>query len=519
MRTSTKVIIIGAGPTGLMAACQLARFNVEFIIIDKKSGPTAESRAMIVTPRSMEIYQQMGLADALLVKSKTIPDLSIFIDGREKASFNLAGAGNAISHFPAFQAFEQFKNEKLLYDSLTAGGHEVIWETEFQSLEQHGNMVTVETLRSIGGTTKPSTFHAEYLLACDGSSSPVRHALKLKFAGGTYQNKFFVADAKINWQQSSKRLIATPGRNNFCAFFPMYGDSSYRILGTLPKSYKNRTVTKFNDLRPVVHAAAKIPMQIEQVNWFSIYQLHHRCINQFRVKNCFLLGDAAHIHSPAGGQGMNTGLQDAHNLAWKLALVASGKAGDGLLDFYHEERFPFAKWLLKFTDRVFAFMTGENLIRHAIRKYLLPIALNHFANLAPVQKRIFMVLSQLGYRYKKNAERGSLHTRQEIKFRPGDRCPFVYTMDADMLQNNYQFLDVPQFVLFVIGDFANGPEPVIPEGWKKTVKVVHLGLNIQWKNLGVMQPLILLIRPDQFIAMIADHNGAEHISNYFDSLI
>jgi 2-polyprenyl-6-methoxyphenol hydroxylase-like FAD-dependent oxidoreductase len=344
----TKVIIIGAGPTGLMAACQLARFDCDFIIIDQKAGPTRESRAMIVTLRSLEIYQQLGLISELLIKSKPIPDLSLFIDGRQRAGFSLKDAGKSLTAFPEFQAFEQCKNEQLLNRHLQDSGRRVCWNATFKSLQQQGNKIIVQALQANGGTVMPVTIEADYLLACDGASSPVRHALRIDFHGKTYQNKFFVADVHINWRHPAKQIIAAPARHNFCAFFPMFGDHAYRILGTLPKSFHNRTINNFADLRPVISQAAKIPMRIGQVNWLSIYHLHHRCIQNFRNGNCFLLGDAAHIHSPAGGQGMNTGLQDAHNLAWKLALVSSQQAGNRLLDTYHAERHPFALWLLKF---------------------------------------------------------------------------------------------------------------------------------------------------------------------------
>jgi 2-polyprenyl-6-methoxyphenol hydroxylase-like FAD-dependent oxidoreductase len=512
----TKIIIIGAGPTGLMAACQLARFDCDFIIIDQKAGPTRESRAMIVTPRSLEIYQQLGLLQDLLKKSKPIPDLSLFIDGRQRAGFNLAEAGKKLSAYPEFQAFEQFKNEQLLYRDLQDSGRQVIWNTAFKSLQQQENKVIVQALQTNGGTVMPVVFEADYLLACDGASSPVRHALQIDFRGGTYQNKFFVADAKINWQQSPKRIIATPARHNFCAFFPMYGDNAYRILGTLPKNFRNQTIKNFNALRPVICKAARLPMQIEHVNWFSIYQLHHRCVQNFRKGNCFLLGDAAHVHSPAGGQGMNTGLQDAHNLGWKLALVTRQQAGNPLLATYHAERYPFARWLLKFTDRLFQFMTGSSWLHHSLRKYGLPFFFERLSAKPAIREKIFRTLSQLWYSHPPGPATFQ-QTSQKIKFKNGERCPYLPVEIAGEVLSTYQLLGEPCFVLFCIGKQTDLAEMILAEEWLPQVKIINLPLDTGWREVGVEKDLMLLIRPDQFITLIADEISPELLRSYFGS--
>jgi 2-polyprenyl-6-methoxyphenol hydroxylase-like FAD-dependent oxidoreductase len=510
----TKIIIIGAGPTGLMAACQLARFDCEPVIIDKKTSPTVESRAMLLTPRSMEIYQQMGLGKDILNNSKPIPELSVIIGGRNKASFNISDAGKALTDFPEFMSFEQFKNERLLNQFLEQTGREVRWNTEFKSLKQQGNEVIVQAIRSINGVKTRITITADFLLACDGASSPVRHALQMDFKGGTYQTQFFVADVKINWRQPSRRLIATPGRNNFCAFFPMYGDNWYRILGTLPKGSGAGKIIGFDELRPLIADASSIPMHIEHVNWFSVYRLHHRCMERFRNKNCFFLGDAAHIHSPAGGQGMNTGLQDAHNLAWKLALVTRGKASAHLLDTYHNERYPFAQWLLRFTDRLFEFMTANDLFHHLVRKYLLPFFFNRLSAKPSIKKKIFMTLSQLWYSNPPGPAKFQ-RTSQKLKFRTGDRCPYVMVNAGCEAESIYEQLKTPAFVLLMIGDFAEISEKQLPLEWVTLTKVIKLPLDLQWQKLGVSKNLTLLIRPDQYIGLIADELATDLLTDYF----
>lgn len=509
----TQVIIIGAGPTGLMAACQLARFNVDFIIIDTKPAPTHESRAMLVTARSMEIYQQMGLVDAVLQQGQMIGKFSIYMNGREKATLETVDAGNGLTDFPNLQAFEQFKNEELLYEQLKATGRDVLWRTSLVSFEQHEDHV-VANLYDKSDPFRKISIKASYLLACDGSSSLVRQQLGLSFEGGTYQNKFFVADVQLNWQQPANKLIASLSRANFCAFFPMYGNNNYRILGTLPESFAGNENVSFDDLKDVINANVKLPLGIEKLNWFSVYKLHHRCVDKFRVNRCFLLGDAAHIHSPAGGQGMNTGLQDAHNLAWKLALVLQGVADDKLIDTYHDERYPFAQWLMKFTDKIFAFMTSCNWFLYQLRTYVMPNILRLILSTKWISKRIFRILSQIWYSYRKSPL--SLQfIKQKLKFSAGDRCPYVMTEIDGKLQSIYHLLTEPKFHLLCIG--SNEYDSQIPDHLTAYIKVVNLPLNESWGKLGVQSGLYLLIRPDNYIGLLSDEMSPALITGYFDT--
>ena len=509
----TQVIIIGAGPTGLMAACQLARFNVDFIIIDTKPAPTHESRAMLVTARSMEIYQQMGLADTVFEQGQVIGKFAIYMNGREKAVLETANAGNGLTDFPNLQAFEQFKNEELLYEQLKATGRDVLWRTSLVSFEQHDDHV-VASLYDKSDPFRKISIQASYLLACDGSSSPVRQQLGLSFEGGTYQNKFFVADVKLSWLQPANKLIASLSRVNFCAFFPMYGNGNYRILGTLPEGFAGKENVSFDDLKDVITANIKLSLNIEKLNWFSVYKLHHRCVNSFRINRCFLLGDAAHIHSPAGGQGMNTGLQDAHNLAWKLALVLQGVVDDKLINTYHDERYPFAQWLMKFTDKIFAFMTSCNWFLYQLRTYVMPNILRLVLSTQCISKRIFRILSQIWYSYRKSPL--SLQfIKQKLKFSAGDRCPYVMTTNEGKLQSIYHLLMEPKFHLLCIGSI--GYDGLIPDHLINYIKVVNLPLNESWQKLGVQSGLYLLIRPDNYIGLLSDEISPGLISGYFDT--
>ena len=188
----TDVLIVGAGPTGLMAACQLARFGVNLLIIDAKPGVTAQSRALLITARSMEIYQEMGLSDRVIAGGQSISDLSIYMAGKEKIKLSLGKAGEGLTDFPYLQSFEQSRNEELLYAELRKWKIDVSWNTEFLHLEQSAKGVTAEVRDLL--SERVWTINARYLIGCDGASSSVRQMLKCRFDGRTYENKFFVAD-------------------------------------------------------------------------------------------------------------------------------------------------------------------------------------------------------------------------------------------------------------------------------------------------------------------------------------
>ncbi|WP_162996303.1 FAD-dependent monooxygenase [Mucilaginibacter celer] len=509
----TQVIIIGAGPTGLMAACQLARLNINFIIIDSKPAPVAESRAMLVTARSMEIYRQMGLADTVLKEGQVIDSFSIFMNGREKATLKTTNAGQGLTDFPNLQAFEQFKNEDLLYTDLKMLGHDVLWRTSLVSFAQNEDGLQAR-LYDKTDPFRDFFVEADYLLGCDGASSTVRQQLGLDFIGGTYQNKFFVADVNLNWLQPTNKLIASLSRQSFCAFFPMYGNGSYRILGTLPQHFMATEEIDFDDLKPVIHSTAKIPFNIETLNWFSVYKLHHRCVDEFKVGHCFLLGDAAHIHSPAGGQGMNTGLQDAYNLTWKLAMVLNKAAAEPLLNTYHDERYPFAQWLLRFTDNIFGFMTGQQWYVYYFRRCFIPIFLKWLLAAPFFSRRAFKTLSQIGYSYRKS--RLSINcSSQKLKFKAGDRCPHILIDHDGHQQSLLSLLTETKFYLLCVGDIRQ--HDFLPAHLQGYINVINLPHAACWHKAGVKGKLFILLRPDQYIGLVSDEMNTALLSGYFNN--
>lgn len=487
----TQVIIIGAGPTGLMLANQLNRFGIDFIIIDGKSGPTEQSRALAVSARSMELYQQLGLDKQVKVDSTEVTGFQIFQNGKIKAEVNLENLGDGLSDFPNFMnAFEQSKNEVLLFNNLNDRKENILWNHQFQNFEEFSDFIKVNILNTTSNETR--TITANYLVGCDGASSNVRKQLQFAFNGGTYENKFFVVDTKIDWGLPYNKVILAPSDYQFITFFPLKGEKRMRVIGTLPKSFKDDEDIDIEKLEAIIKNVTKINLDFIERGWNSIYKLHHRSVNQFSRGNIFLAGDAAHIHSPAGGQGMNTGLQDAHNLSWKLAMVIKGYFSEKLLNTYTEERLPVAKQLLNSTDGGFTFLAGDGFAVRWVRKiFLIPI-ISNLLKLEKFKVFAFKKISQIDYSYNKQSL-AKTYTRQKLAFSSGDRLPYI--------ENSfYEKLKEPSFYLICM----TKERIQIENKFSYPVKMLHFNDFQNWTNLGVVEDLYIMIRPDQHILWISD---------------
>ena len=496
----TDVLVVGAGPTGLMAANQLMRFGVDFQIVDCKSGPTRESRAIGVTPRSLEIYQQLGLSDEVMANCARIQSVNAYFGGKRKARVEIGEVGIGLSEFTSLVAYEQSKNETLLTRNLTDHGHEVLWRTAFESFVEHDEGVQV-TVQPEDGTAY--TIHCKYVIACDGATSPIRHQLGCRFDGGTYAHKFFVADVELTWPLDYDQLVVAPGTEAFCAFFPLKGGQCYRVIGTLPVRYSDESSVSFQDIEAEVIRTLGVDVSFGNVNWFSVYKLHHRMVERFRYGRVFLAGDSAHIHSPAGAQGMNTGLQDAYNLVWKLAFVLHGHADVSLLDTYNEERLPFARWLLKFTDRGFTVMTSRNWWVRQIRTQVGLRLIGLVTRISAVRELAFRTVSQIAYSYRRSSLSSSAHN-QPLKFKAGDRLPYLpgqhlYGRVSGACVHLLHIHDTP-LTTEQHTQLAESPVPLT---------VVELPRDAAWEQQGVTAELFIVVRPDNYIAHIGDRFDAD----------
>jgi 2-polyprenyl-6-methoxyphenol hydroxylase-like FAD-dependent oxidoreductase len=360
----TDVLIVGGGPTGLMLANQLGRRRVRAMIIDRHSGPAQQTRAMAVQARTLEIYSKLGVAERVLELGRRGNGANMWARGKRRARIPLGDIGKSLSPFPYVLMLGQDDNERIMGEHLRNWGMAVRWNTELVAVEQGADRATA-TLRQPDGTTRKVT--TAYVAGCDGGRSTVRELSGITFPGAPYEHVFFVADTEATGPMVPEELNVYLWRDGFHLFFPMRGKDRWRVIGILPTHLRHRDDLTFEETVPAIQQEAGSGLTFRECSWFSTYRIHHRAAERFRDGRCFLLGDAAHVHSPMGAQGMNTGLQDAYNLAWKLALVVKGEADAALLDTYEQERIPVAQRLLRTTDRAFALIVSDSWIAGLFR--------------------------------------------------------------------------------------------------------------------------------------------------------
>jgi len=453
MKTQTKVIINGAGPTGLALACQLQRYGIDFVLLDRHRQTTHLSKAMVVHARTLEIFNEIGLADRAVAKGERAERFNMMARGKIRGQLQLAAFGQGWSAFPYALILEQSKTEQLMADYLSEKEIPIGWGCEVTHFADTNKGVTV-FYKDATGTAKEIS--ADYLVGCDGAASQTRHQLGLGFSGDTQERLFYVADVKMESELSGRHdAWIVMIENGFALFFPMEGEAHYRIIGTVPENVKDKEVLQFSDIRQLIADQLLVRVYFPEEYWFSTYKVHSRMVAEFGKGNCFVAGDAAHIHTPAGGQGMNTGIQDAYNLGWKLAYVLKGKANKKLLDTYNEERHANAKRLLRTTDTMFDVLAGTGWLSNLLRLYFFPTVLQFVTRLKLFNKRFFPLISMIGVKYPES----SLTIEGRIgKIASGDRMPH-FEIDGKSV---YESLKDPAFKILYFGLDAAALEEIIP---------------------------------------------------------
>ena len=520
----TSVLIIGAGPSGLMMAAQLLRNGIHPIIIDSKTQPNQESRALAVQARSLEIFRQLGIDESAVKQGNIAERLVMHQNVTEVASINLSSLGADVSPFPYVLILEQSKTERILIDYLTANACPIYWNCELISLEQSDGGATVEINRE----AEKQFITCDWLIGADGASSRVRKELGIAFSGGTYQHRFYLADLNIKQNLGEDAIRIFLKDEGFVGYFPMQ-QNSLRFIGVLPRTLANRSNISFQDIKPYLTYTLGFPVHDEQCNWFSVYQLHHRMAEMFHMQNCFLIGDAAHVHSPAGGQGMNTGLQDAYNLAWKLAGVLKGEYQRKILLTYSEERRPVAKRLLKTTDRIFTIGVSQNWLVRNLRNWLMPIVLPKLWNQDKVRSRIFSLISQTGISYSESSL--SVHYSSKKRVKAGDRLPYIKFYDEKLNKETdlHSWCAKPGFTLLVIGKLNDRDlfliAKWITETYPQNLNFYYLPPSEKNKHffdffeMDEKKKKALIIRPDMYIGYLSDAVVIEMIDTYLKETI
>ena len=327
------ILIVGAGPVGLTAAVTLRKMGVECRIIDQASQPTNQSRAAIIHARTLEIFERLGLATPFLAEGVRVHGMQVR-SGWENVLLDVTLAGLP-TEYPFFLGLNQTATERLLTAELERLGGVVERSVTLTGLEENPGEMTV-TLKKENGEEAKAGFR--FVAGCDGGHSTIRHQLGLPFEGETLDTQWITADVRIDWDFPGDKALGCLCPNGL-GFIARMDRDRWRIIlnapDNIPIPADQWTLEK---IQALCVDRFGMPLRLHDAAWISPFGVNTRMVPRMRVGRVFLAGDAAHVHSPVGGQGMNTGIQDAFNLAWKLGMAAKGQAGDRLLDTYHEER-------------------------------------------------------------------------------------------------------------------------------------------------------------------------------------
>jgi 2-polyprenyl-6-methoxyphenol hydroxylase-like FAD-dependent oxidoreductase len=396
------VVIVGAGPVGLATAIALAHYGVDALLVDAAEERSAHSKAAVVHSRTLEVLREFGVADELVHRGEIVP---YFAFKDRDRTLLLTDFSRLPTAYPYTLMVPQDVTEAVLDDRLRQLGGVVHRPYRVASLHQDAESVVLDVADDAGRVRR---VRARYVIGADGAHSSVRHSLGVQFAGSAYGESFFLADVRMNWGLSREEVQLFFSQTGLVVVAPLPG-GEHRIVATVPGPIESAGVADVQALLDQ-RGPRRPPARVQELTWTSNFRVNHRVASSYRRGRVFLAGDAAHVHSPAGGQGMNTGIQDSANLAWKLALVHHGLVGDELLDSYEAERRPIALDVVAQTHRLTRLATLHGQVQRSARNAVLGLA----GRVPAVRRFLAQNLSELAVSYGQG--RGRPGTR------PGDRA-------------------------------------------------------------------------------------------------
>ncbi|MEO0795665.1 MAG: FAD-dependent monooxygenase [Verrucomicrobiota bacterium] len=452
--SDSEILIVGAGPVGLCLACELARYRVPFRLIEKRPEPSRNSKALGVHARSLEMLEDMGIAHKFVERGLPVQQINFYANGKRLTQVALSEVD---SPFNFTLDIPQSLTERLYIEHLEQLGHQVDRYVELEGFENTENGVAVE-LRKTGGIIEKREYR--YVVGCDGAHSTVRKHLGLEFKGDAYPEHFALADVHISSGLEANQMHMFFHSDGFLILFPMRGER-YRVIATIADESEPTLDVPY--IQELMNARTGVQTTVSDGIWFSNFRIHHRIVSQYRKGNVFLAGDAAHIHSPAGGQGMNTGMQDAYNLAWKLALNHEGLTD--LLDSYSPERVPVGSKVVELTDRMTKVATMQNPVGTAVRNTMMPIV----ASLGVVQHKLVNTIEEVDVNYRGTdwvsehmGDTRDASTRTPFSHgpKPGDRAPdaIVTQSETGSAKRLFELFQGPHYTLlvFIYGNLKEG---------------------------------------------------------------
>ncbi|VEG45429.1 2-polyprenyl-6-methoxyphenol hydroxylase-like oxidoreductase [Mycolicibacterium flavescens] len=493
------VLIVGAGPTGLTVANELVRRGIRTRIIDAAAGPNTETRALGVQARSLELFDRQGITEQLLARGLKARVFNVFSENRQILRADFAGLA---SPYPFLLMIPQNEVQEVLTANLAALGTHVEHQVEMVALTQHADHVSVEARRPDGSS---ETVRASWIVGADGAHSSVRRQLGLRFLGSSLEENFAVADLRMDWDLPGDEFFAFLNRGRFVAYFPMLHGWHRIAVAQYEQPAPTGDVTQV-ELQRAVDVCAPPGAKIAEVRQAGRFRINQRRVESHSAGRAFLIGDAAHIHSVVGAQGMNTGIQDAFNLGWKLAAVVRGEADRALLDTYARERSPVARRLVKGTRRITRMTLLRNPVSTKMRRTIAP----HILASRPVQRTLLRAISQIDVSY--HDDSGSApQGRAAI----GDRAPDVTLAPQDGTTTRlFDLLDPTRHTLLTVGD-ATPPASELPDRIR-AVRVDDLAVAATYDLPGGGY---VLIRPDGYIAYRSDQRDPSSVIESVDRVL
>jgi 2-polyprenyl-6-methoxyphenol hydroxylase-like FAD-dependent oxidoreductase len=461
-------------------------------------------------PRTLEALAPLGITDALTQAGNRMVRLQIHFS-RRSVTLPLASDRVRDTPYPYLLFLSQSETERILGEYLATHGVSVDRGVELVELEQDAETVTA-TLASAG---ESSVVRARYVVGCDGAHSTVRHLCGIPFAGRAFPQTFALADLEVDGLRTG-RAHAYVGEAGPLFFFPLGKPATWRMLVMVEPG----TAPDLPQLQGLIGAYTQQRLILHDDVWSTTFTVHSRYARKFRDGRVFLAGDAAHVHSPAGAQGMNTGVQDAINLGWKLALACTARGGDTLLDSYQQERVPVARMVLRMTNRAFRIITAPTALARFARlraaPQLIPVALRP----ARLRATGFRTIAQLRIRYRRSPLSEEGRPRVGRGPRPGDRLPDVAVQDGDARTSLHRLTAYPSFHLLLVGDAHWAPSG-IQQRWPGLVRAIRLTDRRATARLGVGagRSAHYLVRPDGHVAYRARGTSLDGAERYLSRVL
>jgi 2-polyprenyl-6-methoxyphenol hydroxylase-like FAD-dependent oxidoreductase len=514
------VLIAGAGPTGMMAAIELSRFNIPVRLIEKKTEPETSSRAIGVQARTLELLEQRGLGSSLVKLGNHGLAFSLYGDGKRIWRLDFERISSKYNYL---LFVSQAETENVLREALDKAGVTIERNLTFLALGQTDRDTTLTAvLQHTDGSLEQ--FECSYLIDAEGAHSIARGTVGLHFEGKSHVEAYALGDLHIDGDLVETDFHIFSSEHGFMSMFPM-GGRRFRVMADNPISQQSKgTAPSLEELQQIYDQRSHIPAKFRDMSWSSWFRINSRMVNGLQVGKVFLGGDTAHIHSPAGAQGMNTGMQDMINLCWKLALVMKGRAKPELLETYSKERIPVIQNVLKKTEATNDAIASQNRLFRSLFNHIAP----WLVGMENVQYNAGEHMSQLALNYRESPLSVSVGHSGEL--RAGDRLPdlpvtLLHSEGSSDTQPRpatiFSLLNPSFFTLL----YCNIPDPAKTHlevqsaigPWSYLMRgVLVTTIPEQQKYLGD-SPSIVLVRPDGYVAFTGSDTSGAKLAEYCDT--